>query len=913
MQSTLNKFYSKKAFTLVETTISLLITSFIAASFCYWFFVGNQERYFIRTSSRIQNIQEDTYAQVAKIINEAVRVNGFTMNAYPGIRDYESANINQENIKIFRIRYPEITAGIESVSVGVNKKIRFRLSHVTTPENGDAVGDRNRQAEEILSGYLAGAVSAPRYVAFYKGNVVNILPVSLVQGSTPEREDNIVIGWFEADMNALPASLTAQTTRIAGEIDSSAVVAMVEEIEFRFVGRGDLAMIEKFPDPTVEKSSLVQTGVDQLVYRFYFSDHQRPQEASALNLILPDHDLDRWDASDYQEAGCAPGGNPASCCDPESTSQICVDISDLATVRLNISMSADFSAKLPRAVVGDRVRVVQNKLYRDAMYSISPSGYGLKLSDQGAPIQETECLDPNKRCTPGCATFYSDANPRSPRWRGYAQYKGNPSGTVSNYCECGTGADSDNDGDWAEHFIAPETPAGKNNVPAYLPPFENTHNRQINACISYFGDIYEWAWKHPVMWFWWNGLTWLSPERSALYRGGSFPNFEWNIEAFEELRQNFLSHPDVSDEQAYWDDDVACRLSFGGISSIFRNIWYGRSGATVYGSLADVTQPEGSQFSNFGADHAKEGATLLIMPIEQKCSCATDGSLMAKYVCNHKASPTSPWCSSTWVSEPDPSNPGNTRGKYTADVSGLLEGLKRKVYRVKSNGGYTAGLQSVNQAAMCQCLNETYNQPYRVSNTEIPVYEGWSTSNIWDFRVDSGDPNYTASITSENGNNVTSMSGAIPLFDVPGYPIRESTFSGHAMRSQNSVNVRSVQVSYQTSDNQAPQLSAPIRCDVAWRGYLGRCTQPMADGPEKANIIANLTVSTPSLSAEQREAYAGYCSKACYDEQAWGAGATGWYAGTGVRAVRQALSSAPDVDSIPSWCGGRISGGVGVF
>jgi len=909
----LNKIYTQKAFTLVETTISLLITSFVAASFCYWFFVGNQERYFIRTTSRIQNIQEDTYGQISKIINEAVRVNGFTKDAYPGIRNYDSANINQQNLKIFRIRYPEITAGIESVSVGSNKKIRFRLSHVATPASGDEVGARNRQAEEILSGYLAGTVSAPRYAAFYKGNVVNILPVSLVQGSSPEREDNVVIGWFEADMNALPNSVTSQTTKISAEIDSSAVVAMVEEIEFRFSARGDLNMVEKFPDPTVEKSTLVQTGVDQLFYRFYFSDHQRPQEASALNLILPDHDLDRWDASDYQESGCRPSGNPAHCCDPESSSQICVDISDLATVRVNISMSADFSAKLPRAVVGDRVRVVQNKLYRDAMFSISPSGYGLKLSDQGAPIQETECLDPNKRCTEGCATFYTDANPRSPRWRGYGQYKGNPSGIVSNYCECGTGNDSDNDGNWAEHFIPPETPAGKSNVPAYIPPYDNTNNRQINACISYFGDVYEWAWKHPVMWFWWNGLTWLTPQRSAVYRGGSFPNFEWNMPAFEALRQNFLSHPDLSDSESFWDDDVACRLSFDGISSVFRSIWYQRSGNTTYGDLASVTQPQGSQFSNFGTDHAKVGNTLLIMPIEQKCSCSTEGNVMAKYVCNHKASPNQPWCSSTWVSEPDPMNPGQTRGKYSGDVTGLAEGLKRKVYRVKSNGGYTTGLQSVNQAAMCQCLNETYNQPYRVSLTDIPTYEGWGISNIWDFRVDSGDANYTASITSVAGANTTSISGTIPLVAVPGYPNREYVFSGHAMRSQNSVNVRSVQVSYQTSDNQSPQLSAPIRCDVAWRGYLGRCTQPMADGPEKTAILANMAVSTPSLTAEQREAYAGYCSKACYDEQAWGAGATSWYAATGVRALRQALSSAPDMDHLPTWCGGRISGGVDVF
>jgi len=909
VQILLNKTSSRKAFSLVETTISLLITSILAAAASYWFFVGNQERYFIRTSSRIQNIQEDTYSQIAKIINEAVRVNGFTMNTYPGIRDSESANINQENLKIFRIRYPEITAGIESVSVGVNKKVRFKLSHVVTPASGDEVGARNREAEEILSGYLAGAVLAPRYAAFYKGNVVNILPVTLVDPSSPERQDNIVLGWFEADLNALPASVTSDTNKISAEIDSSAVVAMVEEMEFRFQARGELAMIEKFPDPTVEKSTLIQTGVDQLVYRFFFSDHQRPQEASVLNLILPDHDLDRWNASDYQEVGCSPAGNPSHCCDPESSSQLCVDIADLATVRINLSMSADFSAKLPRSIVGDRVRVVQNRLYRDAMFSISPAGYGLKLSSEGAAIQDTECLDPNKRCTAACAPFYTDSNPRSPRWRGYGQYKGNPSGTVSNYCECGTGSDSNSDGNWAEHFIPPDTPAGKAAVPWYVPPFENSNNRQINACISYFGDIYEWAWRHPMMWFWWNGL------HTAQYRGGSFPNFEWNFEAFDQFRLNFLAHPDVSDSAAVWDDDLQCRLAFGDISRSFLDIWFRRTGSSTFGDISKVTQPAGAQFSNFGTDHAKEGSTLLIMPIEQKCACATEGHVMTKYVCNHKAAPSSPRCSSTWVTEPDPMSVGATRGKYAqgASADSMIEGLKRKVYRVKSGGGFETGLQSVNQAAMCQCLNETYNQPYRVSITDIPTSEGWGVSNMWDFRVDAGDINYTESITSLNGTALTSISGSLPLLTVPGFPNREQVWGSHAMRSQNSINIRKVQVSYQTSESQEPQLSAPINCYDAYRGYLGRCVSPMADSAEKTTILANLAIATPSLGAEQREAYAGYCSKACYNEQTLGAGVGGFYTETGIRAIRQALTSSPDPNQIPIWCGGRISGGFGVF
>ncbi len=908
--------FSKKyrGFSLVETMISLTISAILAGGFSYWFFIGNQERYFSRTATRIQDAQEDTFQQISKILNDAIRVNGFSLVAYPGISDSATTFTNQENLRIYRVRYPEISAGITQVSLATAGKILFRLEHIPTPAPGDEAAQKARASEVVLSDYLSVATVSPRYLAFYNGGTVNILPVKRSTG-TPVTEDSIITGTFEADLSAFPESVRSDLSTIGSQIDGETEVVMAEEVDLRFSARGELQLVEKFPDPTVEKVSLIQTKIEQLLYGFSFGGHQRPEEEESLALIIPDRNLDHWDAHDYHQSGCNPTANPSTCCDPTSETKKCVNIGDLATVRLTVTMSAPYSGKLPRAVMGDRVRVVNSRLYRDGLFSISPSGYGLVLNQTGDMVQDTECLNPYNRCgvVPECANMYTDDNPRSPFWVGYAQYDGNPTGVTSNYCEAGTAIDGD-----PSSFIPPETPAGKANIPTYRPPYEHSSNRQINAAIKHFGNIYEWAWRHPMMWFWWNSLQMQSA--SSTYRSGSFPNFEWNVQAFEDLKTNFMNHPRLDDPQNFWKDHITCRLGWDSTSGYFRWIWYARSGGSTYGSLADVTQPASADFSDFGTDHANESGTKLIMITEQKCACEANApSIVPKYVCNHEATRTSPYCSNTWVTEPDPLNPPNTRGKYVTGTETLAEGLKRKVYAVNAPAGqpgYANGLTSVNQAALCQCLNETYNAPYLPSSPPIPGYEGWSVSNIWDFRVDPADPNFADSISIAGGQSLTAISGTAPIMNASsvGLPDRDLNWFGHYSRAQNSPHVRVVRVHYQTADGQAPLLSEPIRCDTAWRGYIGRCTQPMPAGAEKTNILTQLALANPTLTAEQREAYAGFCSRACFLEQGSGVHAVNWYSdGTKIRALRQALTGAATPEDIPAWCGGSSLQGSGIF
>lgn len=905
--------YSRRAFSLVEVMISLVLSAVVAGSFVYWYFMGNQERYFARTVNRIQSAQEDLFSEIAVVANDAVRVNGFSQSAYSGVQDSASPQTNRENLRILRVRFSDVTAGIENVTIeGDPRQLRFQLTHVTGSSETEV---RSRAAEEILSAYLVAAVENPRYLIFFKGDMVNILPVRFDQQTPTVVEDNVTLGWFIADLSAI--SPTVDSTTIAREIDRSAVVSMVEEVRLEFDGPGELTLVENFPDVSFMKRTTLQTGVERLIYNFKFSDHQRKESAEDLGLVLPDRFLQNWNAVDYQQSGCEPSGSMGPCCDPMSAEHLCVEAADMANMTVAIQMAANYTGRLPRVAVSDRMRLQGGRLERDAVFDLFPAGFGLRLASQGSNVEDTSCLNPQMRCTPGCASFYTDPNPRSPRWEGYARYVGNPDGEPSSYCQCGTGDNNDGDQDFAEHFIPPETPAGKAAVPAYRPPYDGDHNRQINACIQHFGDTYEWAWKHPVMWFWWNGIH---ASHKGNYRSGSFPNYTWNYQAYEDLRQNFLSYPDRDDPSSTWDDQISCRLNWDSISSNFRSIfWQRTSGGTEYGNLAAVTQPEEGAFSNFQSDHATHptSGVKLIMMIEQKCACEPSGNIQAKYVCNHNASRTSPYCASTWVMEDNPSDPGNLWGKMVTGTESLQPGLQRKVYRVQSPtnevGAFTTGLESVVQAGLCQCLNETYNTPHRDSVTTIPVYEGWAVSNIWDWRVDPADGNYLASIGTIDSVPMTTISGTAPILAVPGYPIREASFANHRMRAQNSPHVRTVRVHYQTADGQTPVLSDPIRCDSAWRGYLGRCTRPMDAGAEKTTITTNLAAANASLTAEQIEAYAGFCSKACYDEQLYAPTANGWYAQTGIRALRQALTQAPSLDEIPTWCGGRVIGGVSGF
>jgi hypothetical protein len=885
--------------------ISLTLSALLAGGASYWFFIGNQERYFHRTVQRIQTAQDSIFAQISRIANDAVRVNGFSRVTYAGIQDSPASGlVAHENLRIYRIRYPEVTAAIEEIDLSTSKKIRFKLTHTPAPVPGDESSSKARSSHSLLSSYLAQASAQPRYLAFFKGTVVNILPVRMASGS-PETLDGMVNGWFEADLSALPQAVATDLSAMGEQIDSTTTVGMVEEVDFRFDSGRNLNLVEKFPDPTVEKVTMIAKEISALTYRFGFDDHQRPQEAAALNLILPVSDLQDWNASDYKTLGCNPTDNPFDCCDPSSSIHQCVDTADLATLKASLTMSARYTSRLPSSLSSDSLRLVGGNLFRDGFYMLAPAGFGLQLSDSGAAIQDADCLNPGNRCRSSCVDFYSDPNPRSPRWVGYGQYKGNPSGVVSNYCECGTGADVDGDGDWAEHFKAPETPEGKAAIPIYRPPHSRIENRQINACISHFGDIYEWAWKHPMMWFLWNAIG-QGTTHSTQYVTGSFPNFVWNYQAFEDLRQNFLSFPDPSSPSAFWDEHLQCRLSWDGMSSMFRAIWWQKSEGTSYGSLSAVTQPESSGFSHFQSDHAKEGSTLLIMPVEQKCACTTSGSVFAKFVCNHGASPSQAFCPSTWVTSGNPAV-----GQYAAGTEAAAhEGLKRKVYRVKGVGAgqYSEGLESVTQAALCQCLNETYNRPYRDSSSALPTYEGWGVSNIWDFRVNPDDANFSASLTQASGMTLSGISGLAPLISVPGLPQLEQNFAGHLMRAQHSPHVRTVRVHYQTSDSQtAPELSESIRCDVAWRGYLGRCTRPDWPAAERDAVLSELASANPSLSEAQREVYAGFCSKSCMDELLYGPDTftNSWYTALGVRAVRQALTNVSTPEEIPTWCGGR--------
>ncbi len=255
-------------------------------------------------------------------------------------------------------------------------------------------------------------------------------------------------------------------------------------------------------------------------------------------------------------------------------------------------------------------------------------------------------------------------------------------------------------------------------------------------------------------------------------------------------------------------------------------------------------------------------------------------------------------------------------------------------------GEFRDALESVMQAAKCECLSQTYNPPYRDAS-DLPYFEGHAASNLWDFRVDRNQANYQASVVnfsypSPDPDIFTDTSHLLDIpaglihaqFVPPGYSLYKNGWgSGVGARAEPhySSAVRRVRVHYTRRPLDAAQLdqaevSGFIRCDEAWRGYHGRCLEPWgASGPaqDERDAILQFLQNNPSTPNSLRtnpdlmDNYARYCRLQCADERSFEYDPNHWYVQSGIAWVRTAITGAGLVSgqpsNVPPQCGGRIT------
>jgi len=915
---------------MVEVMVGFLMLLVLAGGFFYWYFLGDEQRRLSRAITSMDEKQQTAFLQVKKAVNGAIRNSGFSQQAFPGIRNVPSVLPGRENLILFRQKYPEVTAKMTATVINPSpRKLVFDISNTPLPSGGCAAGSTDiacqaREAERILRGFITQAPAGTRHFAFILGDYTNILPVSFNSGTS----------LFEADLSDASFSGVGDG-RINDEINSEAYVTMAEQLRIEVNAEGEWVMVESFSNPASPRTTMILPAIEGLSYLFEFSDHMRPRGAAALRMVIPNRPLTTWNGSDYIQTGCTyPSSPPGQCCDPAG-GMTCVDSSDLATLRIQSEISSDYGGRKEILLNQAHLSFSNGKLFKQSLFAMVPENYSLAASDSGATAQDARCLDPANRCKPGCENFFNVTSDRtSPRWVGYGMYMGNPSGQVSAYCSCGTSNPAD-----PGTFVPPDTQAGRDAIPAFQAPLGtgsgagfvvNPANRQINACVSHFGNVYDFAWKHSAMFFWWNGL-WGSPNNfyrqdnddPSLGTPGTIDRFTWHWGRFEEFRAAYMSSlaTDASGNPSAWSSHLVCRLSRDYLSSSFRQIFYSASGGDP--SLVTISDPPvPANRPRLGPFVSGSSGPTWAAPVEEKCLCRTIEPIFHKEVCNHNLPPTQVVCSNTWYSVPD--GAGNPVGQYVSGTAGLTgEGLRKKIYRVNGTG-ITDGFQDPRQAARCECLNQTYNPPYR-NSSDLPYMEGHAASNAWDFRVDPTSSQYTSSLSPVGTFTDVQLSTPGLLYN-PTSPYVQPTAAtfenvyknadGSSQRPHFSPYVRRVKVHYINDNSPSPtvQLSDWYRCDDTWQGYIGKCTKPFAlpaEQDEHDDIIAFLTTANPALTADQKEAYAGYCRRQCFDEQLYGAGVGSWYDRTGIRWVRANLVNTPsNPNNLPIECGGRITNWV---
>lgn len=945
---------SQRAVSITEFMIAFVLFAVVAGSFAAWFFLGSRERRIARATEALQESQESAFLALSSIVDEAIRVRGFTENIHPGFRNIQSADPQKVNLEILRVRYPDLAVEIDDVSVlpaagSIPRRLQFYLKNAT-------------EAEYVVSGFLQ-ATDGARYLAFGKGEFQNVLTVTLdpelsnrrvANGTFEGQSVSIVQGPFWGDLSLVPGSVDEQA--VIREIDGTSLVSMVEWVSLRTNDLDQIVMIERFKNPGSSEEIVLGEGLLGIDYAFEFKDHRRDQRAQSINLILPLTPLSEWDGSDYHEAGCVPTENPFECCDPLNSSMQCVRPSDLATIYVSFESRRSLELRADLGEINNSLRHENGELIRTGRFSISPKNYGLRLATVGAAIQSTECMDPANRCKPSCRDFFQDDNPLSPSWKGYGAYVGNPDGT-SAYCRCGTGGPQGLSND-PETFRPPDTPGGYDEVPSYLPPYDNSRNVRINACIQHFGDVYGFAWKHPMMWTWWNGLR-PSGAISSIYRSQNVPSppnyqkFTWHVDRFEALLADYMANNSTT---GFWDEHFQCRLNRDSISNSFRDIFYARSGGVSYGNPALVTAVRaGDRWGpTIGPEHSPATGRF-IGPVEEKCICRahTTENKQTREICNHGRAPDDVVCPNTWKTEGEP-----PIGQFATTVGAgsgaeAFEGRRRKIYKVNSDGGFTDALRDINLAARCQCLNEIYNRPFRqgaaypdLDPANMPYSHGHAESLRWDARVDPFDPAFQAGLMSlvpPTGGDPLPMTTTTPeapalpeqslilrnqsnpdLNVVPVWPVGEGgpeyvrnsdgeiSWGPHRMRAVESPYVRVVRVHYIDSEGGELKLSGPIRCDGALGGRVAPCTRELP-AAERSAIADNIVIANPGMPRAQAEAYAPYCTTQCYNEQQSGLDLNTSYVRLGVLAVRNVLSQAVGYNQVPIGCGGRVVTGLPGF